>query len=101
MENTLVQTTVNAIKDWKAVQKELGSDYCFFNHLMCIKSDQHLVKGYLLIDVYFCYIERERIAKQQAEKRKEEEDKDKPAIEYGVNKYGMLTDTSLQVNENA
>ena len=95
MENTLAQTTVNAIKDWKAVQKDLGSDYCFFNHLICIKTDQHLIKGYLLIDVYSCYLERERIAKQRKNFRILNKEK------YSVNKYGMLTDTSLQVNENA
>ena len=92
---TLAQTTVDTIKDWKAVQAELGSDYGFFKHLMNIKSDQHLIKGYLLIDVYSCYLKRVEIAKQRKNFRILNKDK------YSVNKYGMLTDTSLQVNENA
>ena len=94
MENTLAQTTVNAIKDWKAVQKELGPNYCFFNHLINIKTGHH-IGTHMLIDVYSCYLKREKVAKQRKNFRILNKEK------YSVNKHGMLTDTSLQVNENA
>tara|TARA_R110002020_G_scaffold113252_6_gene260597 strand:+ start:9853 stop:10134 length:282 start_codon:yes stop_codon:yes gene_type:complete len=91
---TLIETTVDAIKDWKATRIELGNGYTFFEHLINIKTG-HDVGEYMLLDVFACYLKRERLKKDQINYRILNKTK------YGVSKYGLLTDLSLQVNENS
>lgn len=92
---TLAQTTVELIKDWKAVQAELGKGYGFMKHLINVKTLKHHIGEYRIIDIYVCYLKREEITEKRKNFRILNKEK------YSVNKYGMLTDTSLQVNENA
>ena len=91
---TLIETTVDAIKDWKATRIELGNGYTFVEHLININIAGY-IGHYRVLDVRECYLKREEMAIEKRNYRILNRAK------YGVNKYGLLTDLSLQVNENS